>query len=253
MIAWCDVKAVRKRDAKILCVSFLSVQKGFVFYILCLAITIISFPAYDINKLKTGAFMNHTENRPPFPIPNRDVIHVFAARIEEISRDRNSTLVTISYHDCEDCIRPEDLVRLVVNRDTVIHDERGRNIPVSELEQGMIVDASFSSAMTRSIPPQTQAFLIRVIRRSNRNTTTTGRITEVNNRGNYIITMSSLNPSSRIRFNLSPNTILLDPSGRRLPLSILVPGLRVRVEHANFMTASIPPQTTAFVIQILRQ
>lgn len=197
--------------------------------------------------------MNHIENRLPFPIPNQNVIRVFAARIEEISRDRNATLVTISYHDCQDCVRPEDLVRLVVNRDTVIHDERGRNIPVSELEQGMFVDASFSSAMTRSIPPQAQAFVIRVIRRLNRNATTTGRITEVNNRGNYIITMSSLNPSSRIRFNLSSNTVLRDSSGRRLPLSILVPGLRVRVEHANFMTASIPPQTTAFAIQILRQ
>ncbi|MCM1179443.1 MAG: hypothetical protein NC347_04245 [Clostridium sp.] len=197
--------------------------------------------------------MNHIENRLPFPIPNQNVIRVFAARIEEISRDRNATLVTISYHDCQDCVRPEDLVRLVADRDTVIHDERGRNIPVSELEQGMFVDASFSSAMTRSIPPQAQAFVIRVIRRSNRNATTTGRITEVNNRGNYIITMSSLNPSSRIRFNLSSNTVLRDSSGRRLPLSILVPGLRVRVEHANFMTASIPPQTTAFAIQILRQ
>ena len=29
------------------------------------------------------------------------------------------------------------------------------------------------------------------------------------------------------------------------------PGLRVRVRHATFMTASIPPQTTAFEIQIL--
>lgn len=197
--------------------------------------------------------MNHTENLPPFPNPNRDVIQVFGARIEEISRDRNSTLVTISYQDCENCIRPAELVRLIVNRDTRINDERGRNIPASELRQGMTIDASFSSAMTRSIPPQTQAFVIQVIQRPNRNRTTTGRITEVNNRGRYIITMSNFNPSSRIRFNLSPNTIVLDSSGRRLPLTILVPGLRVQVEHANFMTASIPPQTTAFVIQVLRQ
>ncbi|MDE5863294.1 MAG: hypothetical protein K2H34_02990 [Lachnospiraceae bacterium] len=193
-----------------------------------------------------------TYKLPPFPIPNRDTIRVFSARIEEITRDRNTTLVTISYNDCIGCARPEDLVRLVVDRNTIIHDERGRNIRANELERGMIVDATFSSAMTRSIPPQAQAFLIRIVRRRSVNQTTTGRITQVNTRGNYIITISNLNPSSAIRFNLSPETVIFNPSGRRIPLSLLVPGLRVRVEHAAFMTASIPPQTTAFVIQILR-
>lgn len=193
-----------------------------------------------------------TYNLPPFPFPNRDIIRVFSARIEEITRDRNTTLVTISYNDCIGCARPEDLVRLVVDRNTIIHDERGRNIRANDLERGMTVDAVFSSAMTRSIPPQAQAFLIRIIRRRSVNQTTTGRITEINTRSKYIITISNLNPSSAIRFNLSPETVIFNSSGRRIPLSLLVPGLRVRVEHAAFMTASIPPQTTAFVIRTLR-
>lgn len=191
-------------------------------------------------------------DRLPFPIPNRDVIRVFSATIEEITRDRNTTLVTIAYSDCIGCARPEDLVRLVVNQNTVIHDERGRSIRVNDLKRGMTVDATFSSNMTRSIPPQAQAFLIRIIRRQTRNETTIGRITEVNTRGNYIVTISNLNPSSVIRFNLSRETVIQNSSGRRIPLSLLVPGLRVRVEHASFMTASIPPQTTAFAIQTLR-
>lgn len=193
-----------------------------------------------------------TYNLPPFPIPNRDAIRVFSARIEEITRDRNTTFVTISYRDCIGCARPEDLVRLVVDRNTIIHDERGKNIRANELERGMTVDASFSSAMTRSIPPQAQAFLIRVVRRQTSNETTTGRIAEVNTRGNYIVTISNLNPSSAIRFNLSPETVIRNSSGRRIPLALLVPGLRVQIEHASFMTASIPPQTTAFTIQILQ-
>lgn len=191
-------------------------------------------------------------NLPPFRIPNRNVIRVFAAVIEEITRDRGTTYVTIAYSDCTDCVRPEDLVRLIVTRDTVIRDERGRDIRANELKRGMTVNASFSSAMTRSIPPQAQAFLIRVIRRPRANDTTTGRIIEVNTRQRYILTISNLNPSSIIRFNLSPNTVILDSFGRRVQLSMLKPGFRVRVEHAAFMTASIPPQTTAFVIQIVR-
>ncbi|MCM1157786.1 MAG: hypothetical protein NC300_03760 [Bacteroidales bacterium] len=191
--------------------------------------------------------MNHS-----FPIPNRDIIRVFSAAIEEITRDRNTTFVTISYNDCRGCARPEDLVRLVINRDTIIHDERGRSIPAAQLERGMTVDADFSSAMTRSIPPQAQAFLIRIVKRQRPNETTTGRIVEINTRGNYILTISHLRPSSTIRFNLSPDTVILNSQGRRIRLSMLLPGLRVRVEHAAFMTASIPPQTSAFVIQVLR-
>ena len=196
--------------------------------------------------------MDETFLFPPFPSPGRDRIRVFSAVIEDISRDRNTTLVTITYNDCIGCARPEDQVRLVVNRDTVIHDERGRNVPASELQRGMIVNATFSSAMTRSIPPQAQAFNIRIIRRPNRNETSTGRIIEVNSRNNYIVVLRNANPTSAIRFNLSSNTTILNSTGRRIPLSLLMPGLRVRVEHASFMTLSLPPQTTAFVVQVMR-
>ena len=187
-----------------------------------------------------------TYNLPPFPIPNRDAIRVFSARIEEITRDRNTTFVTISYRDCIECVRPEDLVRLVVDKNTIIHDDRGRNIHADELERGMTVDASFSPAMTRSIPPQAQAFLIRVVRRQTSNETTTGRIAEINTHGNYIVTISNLNPSSAIRFNLSPETVIRNSSGRRIPLALLVPGLMVRIEHASFYDCKHPSPDNCF-------
>lgn len=191
-------------------------------------------------------------NFPPFPAQNRNVIRVFSAVIQSISRDRNTTLVTISYNNCIGCPRSSDTVRLVVNQDTTIQDERGRNIRANELQRGMIVDASFSSAMTRSIPPQAQAFFIQIRRRSDRNETTTGRIIEVNSRNNYILVLRNQNPSSAIRFNISPETVILDFLGRRTSISSLRAGFRVRVEHASFMTASIPPQTTAFTVRMIR-
>lgn len=196
--------------------------------------------------------MDHLENLIPFQAPNRNVIRVFSATIEEISRDRNATLVTIVYRDCIGCIGSSDVVRLVVNQETAIHDERGRNIRASELRRGMTVDATFSSAMTRSLPPQAQAFVIRIIGRANQPQTTTGRLIDVNTRDQFILVLRNQNPSSAIRFNISPDTIILDLFGRRTRLSSLHPGFRVRVEHASFMTASIPPQTTAFTIQVIR-
>ena len=196
--------------------------------------------------------MDNIDNFNSFPGSNRDVIWVFSARIQEVSRDRNTTFVTIIYNDCIGCARSSDSVRLVVNQETVIRDERGRNIRANELQRGMIVDASFSSVMTRSIPPQSQAFYIQISRRSNQNETTIGRIIEVNTRNNFILVLRNQNIASTIRFNISPSTTIFDFLGRRTPLSSLRPGIRVRVEHASFMTASIPPQTTAFSIRMIR-
>ena len=191
-------------------------------------------------------------NFPPNQTPNRNVIRVFSAVIQEISHERNTTFVTISYNDCIGCAGVTGPVRLVVNQDTTIRDERGRNIRAGELERGMIVDANFSSAMTRSIPPQAQAFSIQVVRRGSQTQTATGRIIEVNTRNNFILVLRSQDPSSVVRFNISPDTTILDYFGRRTSLSSLRPGFRVRVEHAPFMTASIPPQTTAFTVRVIR-
>lgn len=188
----------------------------------------------------------------PSSSQNRNTIRVFSAVIQAISRERNTTFVTISYNNCIGCARQRGSVRLVVNQDTVIRDERGRNIRAGELERGMVVDANFSSVMTRSNPPQAQAFLIRVVERANQTLTTTGRIIEVNIRNNSILVLRNQNPSSVIQFNISPNTVILDFFGRRTQLSSLSPGFRVRVEHARFTTASIPPQTTAFTVQMIR-
>ena len=196
--------------------------------------------------------MDHIENAPPFSPPNRNVLRVFSAVIDEISRDRNTTLVTITYRECIGCPGPGNSVRLVVNQETDIYDERGRNMRANELARGMTVDASFSSSMTRSIPPQSQAFFIRVTGRASRTETTIGRIIEVNARNNYILVLPNQNLSSAIRFNISRDTVILDLFGRRMPFTSLRPGFRVRVEHASFMTASLPPQTSAFRVQIIR-
>lgn len=181
----------------------------------------------------------------------RNTIRVTDAVIQNIMADRGNTFVTISYRDCPTC-RVQHEVTLIVNRYTEIRDERGRIIPAGTLERGMVIDAVFSQNMTRSIPPQAQAFQIRVRRTPQAFDTTVGRILDVNTRGQFIQTISDANPASIIRFNLSPDTRIFDPLGRRISLSNLIPGLRVRVEHATFMTASIPPQTTAFVIRVIR-
>lgn len=182
---------------------------------------------------------------------NNSVISITDAVINDINFDNRVTFVTVSYPDCVECRRNEQTVRLVVNRDTVIRDERGRRIPVTDLRTGMTINADISSAMTRSIPPQATAFMIQIVSRAVSDNTTTGRIINIDRQNRSFTTINENNLSSVIRFNVPENALILDSNGRRMNFSRLFPGQRVRVRHAAFMTASIPPQTTAFEVRVL--
>ena len=186
--------------------------------------------------------MNETTQRMQTTISN--------ATILSVANQRNNTLVTISYRDCPRC-PPQELV-LVVTPDTRIRTASNQPANVRSLRPGMTINATVSTAMTKSIPPQAQAFSIQITQPVNQTQTTVGRIVEVNQRQQFITTISNGKPSSLIRFNISPDTLILDPANRRIFINRLFPGLRVSVTHANFMTASIPPQTNAFVIRVIR-
>lgn len=179
------------------------------------------------------------------------VIHVSNATIEEISSERTNTLVTIIYEDRTGGRRSEQTVRLVVNPRTLILNTNGNSVPVNTLRVGMTVNAAFSSAMTRSIPPQATAYLIEIVRRQSREEITTGRILDINRNNRSFTTVSDHDASSIIRFNTSDSTRFFDRFGRPMDFSGLMPGMRVQVWHANFRTTSIPPQTTAFEVRML--
>ena len=172
-----------------------------------------------------------------FRCTDNNVIHAKDAVIEEIFHDNRSSFVTISYgvHAGFGLINIE-IVTLVVDRNTVIRNRRGNRIGVRDLNPGDIVDASFSAAMTRSIPPQSRAFTITVVREN----------------ANPLPVFPNPNDMmSQIRFVVSDTTEIYDRRGNRIRLRDLRPGQMVRVEHADFMTASIPPQTTAFRIWVI--
>lgn len=184
--------------------------------------------------------------------PDNLISNVSNGVIEDITSQNNTTFVTISYTDCVNCRRADQIIRLVVGKQTLILDENGNAIPVSKLRTGMTVNAAFSSATTRSNPPQASAFMIRIVRRPASVNTVTGRILDIDRQNRSFTTISSRNPSSIIRFNVPTDALILDRFGRPINFSRLVPGFRVRIHHAPFMTASIPPQTTAFEIQVMQ-
>lgn len=183
--------------------------------------------------------------------PNNPITHISNATIEDISTENNATFVTVSYTERVNNRNSERTARLVVGRNTTVLDENGNVVPARTLTIGMMINAVVSSAMTRSIPPQTAAYLVRIVSRPASENIAIGRILEVDRVNRSFTTINDRNPSSVIRFNVPGNALIFDRNGRPMNFSRLMQGQRVRVRHASFMTASIPPQTTAFEIRVL--
>ena len=121
----------------------------------------------------------------------------------------------------------------------------------ADLRVGMVISAILSNSMTRSIPPQAEAFFIEIVRGGMENNTIIGRIVDIDRRGRNFTTISDGNFTSIIRFNVPQNTPVINRMGRNIDFNGLVPGMKVEVRHANFMTSSIPPQTTALEVKVL--
>jgi len=185
------------------------------------------------------------------------VIYADDAVIEDIFHDNRTSFVTISYGEPGDFnMIHMTLVTLVVDRNTVIRNRRGQRISVRELRVGNVVNASFSAVMTRSMPPQSKAFRITVVR-ENVNplpvfpNVVEDRIMEIDRNNDFIITGNPNDMMSQMRFVVDDMTDIFDRRGNRIRLRDLRPEQMVRVEHADFMTMSIPPQTTAFSIWVI--
>lgn len=183
--------------------------------------------------------------------PNNPITHISNGTIENITTENNTNFVTISYTDRVNNREIQRTARLAVGRNTTVLDENGNFVPASTLTTGMMVNAVVSFAMTRSIPPQTTAYLVRIVSRPMTDNIVTGRILEVDRQNRSFTVAGDGNLSSVIRFNVPENAAILGRNGRRMNFSGLMPGMRVRVRHASFMTASIPPQTTAFEVRVL--
>lgn len=174
-----------------------------------------------------------------------------SGRIEEISRDNRNTLITVAYRRGPRRDDMEERLRMVVNNRTLIFDEYGNLIRPEDLFRDMIINAVVSSNMSRSIPPQATAYAIRILRRPVEENIVTGRIIDIDRDSRMFTIVSGNNPNSIIRFSVPMNTPVYDMQGHPMGFARLFPGLRVQVRHADFMTASIPPQTTAFEIRVL--
>lgn len=183
-----------------------------------------------------------------------NALRIDNALVEDVFCRNNSTgNLIISYSVTEaNQFASIQTIQLNINRNTAIIDSFGRNVALCSIQPGMWVNAIFSSRMSRSIPPQSNAFIIIVQRQPQlAPSVTTDRIAFTDVRNNFIYTGSPNDINTQIKFVVSNDTPIIDRFGNSISIRALRPGQMVRITHALFMTASIPPQTTAYHIQLL--
>ena len=185
-----------------------------------------------------------------------DINHITAenALIENINMRGRTGYITISYTVRErNRTKRIMLVSLVVTNSTKLTDQFGNPIRMGSFRIGMVVNASFSSIMTRSIPPQSRAFSITIIKEKSTSLIEVGKVISVDVFGDsgYILTGEPRNPSRQTRYIVGRNTKLVNKRGDRIRLREIRPGQIIRVEREPFQTLSIPPQTPVLTVQII--
>lgn len=184
---------------------------------------------------------------------NQNVIRVQDAIIQRIFVDnRRIGYVTISFKIINQFNMVfTNIVTLIVGPATIILDQYDQVFPFWNLREGMIVNADFSSKMTRSIPPQSQAFRIIVSHKNWPYNVKVDKVMEVDVKDRFLYTGNVNDIYSQMRFVVTKTAIIMNRRGNRITLGDIRPGQTVRIEHATFQTDSIPPQTTAFSVQVL--
>lgn len=187
--------------------------------------------------------------------------------ITEIVERMGNAFLTVEYGQGE-------VIRLLVDEGTTILNNNCEELMWSDLQEGAVIDARASDTMTRSIPPQAMAYLIRFVREARpenpgpgmppnpgmspgpgkpprEEDVTVGRIWNIDRNNRRFDTITGQDFSTLTRFNVPEDARILNRMGRPMEFSGLMIGMRVEVRHANFMTASIPPQTTAYEVRVL--
>lgn len=138
----------------------------------------------------------------------------------------------------------------------VKHEVNKRMYQLEDLEIGMSILAEHSAAMTKSLPAQTETYKITILPQNDvvapeQTVTTKGEILQVDTENLSILVKDENN--QEILFNLNENsTVKHEKNKRAYTIKDLEKGMTVSIDHSLAMTLSLPPQSSAFAITILK-
>lgn len=186
-------------------------------------------------------------------VQNGDVMQAQNALVEEVYTPNSRTgYIKISYSiPGEREMVFTDLLQLNVGWNTILINQFNESISLCRILKGMTINAWFSTDITDGTPPQSNAYRIVAFLPAPNIRVIIDRITSIDTQNGFLYVGNPRNEVEQIRFIISNMTQILDQENRVIPLNSLQTGQMVRVEYGDIVTASIPPQTPAYLVQLL--
>jgi phage pi2 protein 07 len=184
---------------------------------------------------------------------NGDIMQAQNALVEEVyTPDSRTGYIKISYSiPGEREMVFTDLLQLNVGWNTILINQFNESISLCRILKGMTINAWFSTDITDSTPPQSNAYRIVAFLPAPNIRVLIDRISSIDTQNGFLYVGNPNNKADQIRFVISNMTQILDQENEEIPLNSLQAGQMVRVEYGDIMTASIPPQTSAFLVQVV--
>ena len=149
-------------------------------------------------------------------------------------------------------------IRLNISEETALTDEEGNEIAFSDIKKDSVIDATYSAAMTRSLPPQSAAKSIVLtdlkpedIAAPADMVALSGTVVEITE--NQITVLPEGAEDDALNYmvlNVGDKTVFQDDAGKAIEKDAIQKGDKVFARHASMMTMSIPPQSPAFVVEL---
>ncbi|ONI46900.1 hypothetical protein AN642_02485 [Epulopiscium sp. SCG-B10WGA-EpuloA2] len=199
-----------------------------------------------------------------FTVMPEDTIRI--ARIPIINIDSETKQITLLPYEKEDI--PQNWIILNTNEDTLFTNGNGK---FEDMEVGMVVEVFHSSAMTRSLIPQTAAYMINprldgyvlpipveqvipepVVQSYDKNGNLIKKdlkITEISFNGENMSIIIGTTPYDQEVFHITVDTTVMRDN-KIIPASALQAGQIVDISVGPTMTMSLPPQFQAISIEI---
>lgn len=184
---------------------------------------------------------------------NGDIMQAQNALVEEVyTPDSRTGYIKISYSlPGEREMVFTDLLQLNVGWNTILINQFNESISLCRILKGMTINAWFSTDIMEGTPPQSNAYRIVAFLPAPNIRVIIDRITSIDIPNGFLYVGNTRNEMDQIRFVISDMTQILDQENKVIPLDLLRAGQMVRVEYGDILTASIPPQTPAYLVQLI--
>ncbi|MDR0269735.1 peptidase [Paenibacillus sp.] len=142
-------------------------------------------------------------------------------------------------------------IKLNVNDNTVIVNEKGESITKDTLKADTNVDVLYSPAMTSSLPPVGNA--TKIVVKDHESVKVEGTIEKsdtANDNRIYLNVNSDDNKNNDILLNISKETKIVNLRGDETELT---PGMKIVAYHSPAMTMSLPGMTNAELIMVISE